>query len=113
VSGVLAHWRRKNVDVKLGLVMLVGGAGGTALGVWVFGILQTIGQIDLVIALSYVLFLGGIGGLMLVKSVGAMIRGRKQGARRKLHKHTYTPKGRTGPSGTGSAASALRPGPGK
>src|SRR3954467_1013696 len=89
VSGVLAHWRRKNVDVKLGLVMLVGGAGGTALGVWVFGILQTLGQIDLVIALSYVLFLGGIGGLMLVESVGAMIRGRKQGARRKLHKHTW------------------------
>jgi len=89
VSGVLAHWRRKNVDVKLGLVMLIGGAGGTALGVWIFGILQTLGQIDLVIALSYVLFLGGIGGLMLVESVGAMIRGRKQGARRKLHKHTW------------------------
>lgn len=61
VSGVLAHWRRKNVDVKMGLVMLVGGAGGTALGVWVFGILQELGQIDLVIALSYVLFLGVIG----------------------------------------------------
>ena len=79
VSGVLAHWRRKNVDVKLGLVMLVGGAGGTALGVWVFGILQTLGQIDLVIALSYVLFLGGIGGLMLVESVGAMMRGPQAG----------------------------------
>ena len=82
VSGVLAHWRRKNVDVKLGLVMLIGGAGGTALGVWIFGILQTLGQIDLVIALSYVLFLGGIGGLMLVESVGAMIRGPQAGRAR-------------------------------
>jgi len=57
--------------------------------VWIFGILQTIGQIDLVIALSYVLFLGGIGGLMLVESIGALLRGRKQGARRKLHKHIW------------------------
>jgi uncharacterized membrane protein YfcA len=89
VSGVLAHWRRKNVDVKLGLVMLVGGAFGTTVGVWIFGILQRVGQIDLVISLSYVVFLGGIGGLMLVESVGALLRGRKTAARRKLHKHTW------------------------
>src|SRR6056297_1696799 len=63
VSGVLAHWKRRNVDVKLGNVMLVGSTLGTVVGVWLFGILQRLGQIDLVISLSYVVFLGIIGGL--------------------------------------------------
>jgi uncharacterized protein len=89
VSGVLAHWRRKNVDVKMAMVMLLGGTLGTSIGVWIFSVLQRVGQIDLVISLCYVLFLGGIGGLMLIESVGALLRRRKPGARRKLHKHTW------------------------
>lgn len=90
VSGVLAHWRRNNVDVKLGLVMLSGGTVGTALGVWIFGLLQALGHIDLVISLSYVLFLGTVSSLMLWESVGAIIRGRGSVATRsKLHHHTW------------------------
>ena len=89
VSGVLAHWRRKNVDVKMAMVMLLGGTLGTSIGVWIFSVLQRVGQIDLVISLCYVLFLGGIGGLMLIESVGALLRRRKPGVRRKLHKHTW------------------------
>lgn len=89
VSGVLAHWRRGNVDVKLGFVMMVGGLAGTALGVWVFGMLQRLGQIDLVISLTYVLFLGVVGSLMLVESARSVLRRRKPGQRRKLHKHTW------------------------
>jgi len=89
VSGVLAHWRRNNVDVKLGLVMLSGGSLGTALGVWIFALLQALGHIDLVISLSYVLFLGTVSSLMLWESLGAMLRGRSMASRSKLHHHTW------------------------
>ncbi len=88
VSGVLAHWRRGTVDVKLGAVMLAGSLVGTGFGVWLFGLLQALGQIDLVIALSYVLFLGVVGGLMLGESLSAMLRPRRRPAGRgKLHHH--------------------------
>src|SRR6056297_2801805 len=53
VSGVMAHWRRGNVDVKLGSVMLAGSVVGTVIGIWLFNLLQRLGQIDLVIQLSY------------------------------------------------------------
>ncbi len=89
VSGVLAHWRRNNVDVKLGLVMLIGGALGTGLGVWLFGRLQKLGHIDLVISLAYVLFLGTVSGLMLTESVRALLKGRDTAVRSKLHHHTW------------------------
>src|SRR3546814_13644256 len=46
VSGVIAHWRRGNVDVKMGMVLLVGGFFGSTAGVALFAILQTFGQID-------------------------------------------------------------------
>ena len=89
VSGVLAHWRRNNVDVKLGLIMLIGGALGTGLGVWLFGRLQKLGHIDLVISLAYVLFLGTVSGLMLTESVRALLKGRDTSVRSKLHHHTW------------------------
>ena len=90
VSGVLAHWRRNNVDVKMGLVMLVGGLVGTTVGVWIFGRLQRLGQIDLTISLTYVLLLGVIGSLMLVESLRALIRRRSPQAKRgKLHHHIW------------------------
>ena len=90
VSGVLAHWRRGNVDFKMGLVLLIGGLVGSSLGVLLFSILRDIGQIDLVIKLSYVIFLGIIGALMLMESVRAIMRTRQPGARRsKMHQHNW------------------------
>ncbi|WP_448205271.1 sulfite exporter TauE/SafE family protein [Azospirillum sp. sgz302134] len=90
VSGVLAHWRRGNVDVKLGIVMLLGGMVGTVVGVWIFGLLQRIGQIDVAITLAYVFFLGTIGSMMLVESSRALIRRRAPTAKRgKLHRHLW------------------------
>jgi hypothetical protein len=83
VSGVLAHWRRGNVDFKMGGVLLVGGFAGSSVGVWLFTVLRDLGQIDLVIKLSFVLFLGIIGGLMLVESVQAIVRRRKKAPPRK------------------------------
>jgi uncharacterized membrane protein YfcA len=76
VSGVLAHWKRGNVDFKMGLTLVVGGFMGSGCGVWLFTMLREIGQIDLVIKLSYVVFLGIIGLLMLIESIKAMSRQR-------------------------------------
>ena len=90
VSGVIAHWRRGNVDIKMGGILLAGGVVGSSLGVLLFSILRDIGQIDLVIKLSYVVFLGLIGGMMLLESIRAILRTRQAGARRgKLHQHNW------------------------
>ena len=90
VSGVIAHWRRKNVDFKMGAVLLLGGIVGSSLGVLLFALLEKIGQLDLVIKLSYVFFLGIIGVLMLWESIRTYIKSQKpEFYRRKLHKHNW------------------------
>ncbi len=90
VSGVLAHMRRGNVDFKMGAILMLGGVIGSSLGVVLFSFLRSIGQIDLVIKLSYVVFLGIIGSLMLFESLRTMVRSRKPGAvRGKLHQHNW------------------------
>jgi hypothetical protein len=68
-SGFLAHLRRANVDIKIGCVVIVGGFVGSTLGVGLFVWLQSLGQIDLVISLCYVVFLGSIGTLMAIESI--------------------------------------------
>ena len=88
VSGVLAHFRRNNVDVKMGVVLLVGGVLGSTLGVWLFTYLKGLGQIDLVIKLSYVVFLSIIGGLMLIESLRSMSK-KKRAIRTKAHHHNW------------------------
>src|SRR6056300_1177715 len=76
VSGVLAHWRRGNVDVKMGIILLSGGIVGSTIGVYIFALLREIGQIDLAIKLSFIVFLGIIGSLMLVESTRTILRSR-------------------------------------
>lgn len=88
VSGVLAHWRRGNVDFKMGLVLLVGGVLGSSMGVWLFAFLRGIGHLDLVIKLSYVVFLGTIGILMFIESARSMLRTRRK-APPKRRTHTW------------------------
>ena len=86
VSGVLAHWRRGNVDFKMGTMLLIGGVIGSTFGVWLFALLKSLGQIDWVIKLSYVVFLGIIGALMFVESVNAL-RKKNKGAVTKKNRH--------------------------
>ena len=78
-SGLLAHLRRKTVDLKMGIVLLVGGLAGAALGVMLFNYLKSAGQVDLLVKLCYVVFLGIIGGLMFFESLNAIRRSRKTG----------------------------------
>jgi uncharacterized membrane protein YfcA len=90
VSGVLAHWKRGNVDFKMGAILLIGGFLGSLLGVWLFGILRRLGQIELVINLCFVILLGTLGALMLVEGTRTLLRRRRMGVpRRKLHQHTW------------------------
>ncbi|MBV9377606.1 MAG: sulfite exporter TauE/SafE family protein, partial [Alphaproteobacteria bacterium] len=90
VSGVLAHWRRGNVDFKMGYVLLVGGLMGSLLGVWIFTLLKRLGQIELTISICYVLLLGALGALMMIESVRALLRLHQPGvSRRRLHQHTW------------------------
>jgi uncharacterized membrane protein YfcA len=90
VSGALAHFRRGNVDLKMGTVLLIGGIMGSTFGVWLFKLLSALGQIDMVIRLAYVVFLGIIGSLMMIESIKAIRQTRSPtGGRRRLHEHRW------------------------
>lgn len=91
ISGVLAQLRRKAVDFRMGSVLLAGGLAGSGGGVWVFARLSAIGQVDLFVQLSYVLFLGFVGAMMLQESLRSMWRARRAGGVvvRRAHVHTW------------------------
>ncbi|MBO9434243.1 sulfite exporter TauE/SafE family protein [Ruegeria sp. R13_0] len=79
-SGVLAHFRRRTVDFRMGTVLLIGGLIGAGLGVVVFNYLKSLGQVDLLVTLCYVVFLGVIGSLMFIESLRALRKAKKGGA---------------------------------
>lgn len=88
-SGVLAHLRRKTVDLRMGTVLLVGGLIGAALGVVVFNYLKSMGQVDLLVKLCYVVFLGVIGGMMFFESLRAIRQTRSGKVVPKRKKHNW------------------------
>lgn len=89
VSSLQVQWRRGNVDLRMGLVLLLGGMIGSSAGVTLFTWLKAIGQIDFVIAVLYVILLSSIGSLMLIESVRTWFRRRRNptAPRGKLHTH--------------------------
>ena len=74
ISGALAHFKKGTIDFKLGTVLLAGGVVGSTVGVWVFSLLRSVGQLDLFVSLLYVALLGTVGSMMLIESVRAMRR---------------------------------------
>jgi uncharacterized membrane protein YfcA len=88
VSGLIAQWRRGNVDVRMGLVLMAGGFVGSATGVQLFAWLRRIGQVDLAVAVFYVVVLGTVGALMVRESLGAILRRRRSRPAR-LHEHLW------------------------
>ena len=72
VSGVMVHMRRGGVDLKMGMVMIAGGLFGSVVGAALFRLLQSSGQIDVVIGFLYVIILAWIGGLMLKDALVAL-----------------------------------------
>lgn len=79
-SGALAHFRKGTVDVKLGVMLLIGGLIGSTLGVYIFSSLRSAGQLDLIISLLYVVFLGAIGTLMTIESLNAIRKSKNNDA---------------------------------
>ncbi len=82
VSGLLAHFKRRTVDIKMGTVLLVGGLVGSAMGIGVFNYMKSLGQVDLLVQLSYVIFLGIVGALMFVESLSAIRRAKRPGPKK-------------------------------
>ena len=76
VSGVFAHTRRGGVDYRMGAVLVAGGVLGTGVGALLFRFFQSIGQIDVVINVLYVVMLGTIGSLMAKEAWGAVMASR-------------------------------------
>jgi uncharacterized protein len=74
-SGTAAHFRLGNVDVKLGIILLLGGLAGAALGVQIIKVLRALGSADFAITVTYIVVLGGIGGYMFLESLANLRRG--------------------------------------
>lgn len=72
VSGALAQWRRKGIDIKMGTVLLAGGLIGSIVGVQTVNVLRRTGQFDLVITLCYITLLGVVGALMMIESLSTI-----------------------------------------
>jgi uncharacterized protein len=90
-SGALSYWRRRGIDLHLALYLVLSGIIGALGGVATFAALRAIGQLDLVISLSYVVLLSAVGVLMLQEAVRAMLK-QKRGlvTREKLpHQHNW------------------------
>ena len=90
-SGFIAHWRRKNVDIKMGIFLLAGGIAGSIVGVNLFKILREFGQIDVIIQFLFLIFLGLIGFSMLFESAKTTIKKYRTTSliRTKLHQHSW------------------------
>jgi len=73
-SGALAHLKRKTVDLKMGSILLIGGLLGAGIGIIIFNYLKSLGQVDLLVKLCYVAFLGIIGSLMFIESLRAILK---------------------------------------
>jgi uncharacterized membrane protein YfcA len=72
MSGALAQWRKRAIDFSMAGVMFAGGIVGTVCGVWLVALMRRQGQMDLIVALTYVLMLGTIGTLMLRESLNTL-----------------------------------------
>ncbi len=72
MSGAIAQWRKKAIDLKMAAVMTLGGIAGTGFGVWLFGVLSRSGQMDVAVSIAYVLMLGTIGLLMARESLSVL-----------------------------------------
>jgi uncharacterized protein len=77
ISGAITHFRRGTLDLKLGSVLLFGGLLGASVGIWIFSYMRSLGQLELFISLLYVVFLTGVGSLMLWESINSLRRSAK------------------------------------
>ena len=95
ISGVLAHRRRRGVDLRMGAVIIVGGVAGSVVGGLIFRLLQRMGQIDTVISILYVILLGSIGFLMAKEAATELdiIKPSRRKTDRPARRHNPTDRG--------------------
>ena len=74
ISGLLSHSKQKNVDFKMGFVLIFGGIFGSILGIIIFRLLQDLGQTDVFISIIYVIFLGLIGLTMAIDNIKTILK---------------------------------------
>ena len=90
VSGSTTHYLKNTLDYKLGMMIVIGGAVGTSLGIYTFTYFKGIGKIDTVISLAYMYILAIIGTLMLVESLGEIDKAKRNLlVKKKLHVHYW------------------------
>lgn len=91
VTGALSHLKRRTLDIKLGILLVIGGVFGSILGTQLFSVLRNLGQLDLIISLLYVILLGGVGGLMAIESWRVIMRnhGSKNVIPRRTGQHNW------------------------
>src|SRR5262245_1415870 len=90
-SGAIAQWRRNNIDIRMGTVLLTGGILGSLIGVELVKLLRAAGQFDFFVTLSYVTFLGVVGALMMIESINALrkVRSGKPVSMRRPGQHSW------------------------
>jgi len=88
-SGLLIHLRKGNVDIKMGLVLVIGGFFGSFIGIYIFKFLQKTGQIDIAVSIIYVVFLGTIGLNMLINSIKQLLESKYQITWEKEHDSAF------------------------
>jgi uncharacterized membrane protein YfcA len=88
-SGALAHFKRRAVDFKMGIILLIGGLLGASVGVYIFKILKELGQVELLVTLCYVVFLGIIGLLMFIESLSSITKKQNPNKKHKIKRHTW------------------------
>ena len=90
ISGSTTHYLKGTLDYKMGLMIVVGGAIGTILGIITFSYFKDIGKINIVISLAYMYILAIIGTIMLVQGLSEIDRARKKILiKSKLHSHYW------------------------
>jgi uncharacterized membrane protein YfcA len=91
VSSAVGHWRRGNIDMQMGYLLIGGGVFGAVTGVRIVYLLKQLGQLDLFVSLTYVILLGVIGTLMLIEAVGTLRASptRTSGSARRAGQHTW------------------------
>jgi len=75
-SGALSYYRRNAIDLHLALYLILASTIGSMIGVTIFSVLRAAGQLDLFIAVAYLLLLGFLGTLMMTEAVRSIMRRR-------------------------------------
>ncbi|MEK9561080.1 MAG: TSUP family transporter [Pelagibacteraceae bacterium] len=90
VSGSLAHYFKNHIDVKMGVLILVGGLIGSIIGVEIFIFFLKKGTINSLISISYFILLSSIGLMMFYESLSEMRRIRNNKfIKRRMHQHYW------------------------